>query len=43
VLDRVRRRAWGISGRLIASYILVTFAAVVLVESLVLGFEVPGC
>jgi signal transduction histidine kinase len=41
VLDRVRRRAWGLSGRLIASYILVTFAAGVLVEALVLGFQVP--
>jgi signal transduction histidine kinase len=26
VLDRVRRRAWGLSERLIASYILVTLA-----------------
>jgi signal transduction histidine kinase len=41
VLDRVRRRAWGLSGRLIASYILVTLAVVVLVEALVLGFQVP--
>jgi two-component system, NarL family, sensor histidine kinase LiaS len=41
VLDRVRRRAWGLSGRLIASYILVTLAVVVLVEVLVLGFQVP--
>jgi NarL family two-component system sensor histidine kinase LiaS len=40
VLDRVRRRAWGLSGRLIASYILVTLAAVVLVEAFVLSFEV---
>jgi signal transduction histidine kinase len=32
---------WGLSGRLIASYILVTLAAMVLVEALVLGFEVP--
>jgi len=40
VLDRVRRRAWGLSGRLIASYILVTLAVVVLVETLVLGFQV---
>jgi two-component system, NarL family, sensor histidine kinase LiaS len=40
VLDRVRRRAWGLSGRLIASYILVTLAVVVLVEALVLGFQV---
>jgi signal transduction histidine kinase len=42
VLDRVRRRTWGLSGRLIASYILVTFAAVVVVEVLVLGFQVPS-
>jgi signal transduction histidine kinase len=41
VLDRVRRRAWGLSGRLIASYILVTFAVVALVEALVLGYEAP--
>jgi signal transduction histidine kinase len=41
VLDQVRRWAWGLSGRLIASYILVTLAVVVLVESLVLGFQVP--
>jgi signal transduction histidine kinase len=41
VLDRVRRRAWGLSGRLIASYILVTLVVVVLVEALVLGFLVP--
>ena len=39
-LDRVRRRAWGLSGRLIASYILVTLAVVVLVEVLVLCFQV---
>jgi len=41
VLDRVRRRVWGLSGRLIASYILVTFAVVVLVEALVLGYQAP--
>jgi signal transduction histidine kinase len=40
VLDRVRRRVWGLSGRLIASYILVTLAVVVLVEALVLCFQV---
>ena len=40
MLDRVRRRAWGLSGRLIASYILVTVAVVVLVEALVVGFQV---
>jgi signal transduction histidine kinase len=38
----VRRRLWGLSGRLIASYILVTLAVVVLVEALVLGFQVPS-
>src|SRR5215510_1561188 len=36
------RRAWGLSGRLTASYILVTLAVVVLVEALVLGFQVPS-
>jgi signal transduction histidine kinase len=41
VLERLRRRACGLSGRLTASYILVTLAVVVLVEVLVLGFEVP--
>ena len=40
MLNRVRRRARGLSGRLIASYILVTFAVVVLVETLVLGYQV---
>ena len=40
MLERVRRRVWGLSGRLIASYILVTLAVVVLVETLVLGFQV---
>ncbi len=42
MLDRVRRRAWGLSGRLIASYIVITLAVVVLVEALVLGFQVPS-
>src|SRR6516165_4847348 len=37
----MRRWAWGLSGRLIASYILVTLVVVVLVEALVLGFQVP--
>jgi signal transduction histidine kinase len=37
----MRRWVLGLSGRLIASYILVTFAVVVLVEGLVLGFQVP--
>lgn len=41
MLDHVRSRAWGLSSRLIASYILVTLAVVVLVEALVLGFQVP--
>jgi signal transduction histidine kinase len=41
VLDQVRRWAWGLSGRLIASYILVTLVVVVLVEALALGFQVP--
>jgi two-component system, NarL family, sensor histidine kinase LiaS len=41
VLDQVRRRAWGLSGRLIASYILVTLVLVVLVEALVLVFQAP--
>ena len=36
----MRRRMWGLSGRLIASYILVTLAVVVLVETLVLSFQV---
>ncbi len=39
--DRVRRRAWGLSGRLIASYVLVTLAVVVLTEALVLGYQAP--
>ena len=42
MLDRVRRGAWGLSGRLTASYILVTLAVVVLVEALALGFQVPS-
>jgi signal transduction histidine kinase len=37
----MRSRAWGLTSRLIASYILVTLAVVVLVETLVLGFQVP--
>ncbi len=37
----MRRRVWGLSGRLIASYILVTLAVVVLVEVLVLGYQAP--
>jgi len=36
----MRGRARGLSGRLVASYILVTLAVVVLVEALVLGFQV---
>jgi len=42
VLDRLRRRARGLSGRLTASYILVTLAVVALVETLALGFQVPS-
>lgn len=42
MLDRVRRWACGLSGRLTASYILVTLAVVVLVEVLVLGIQVPS-
>ena len=42
MLGRVRRRAWGLSARLTASYILVTLTAVVLVEALTLGFQVPS-
>jgi signal transduction histidine kinase len=42
VLDRVRGRLWGLSGRLIASYILVTLTVVVLAEALVLGFQAPS-
>jgi signal transduction histidine kinase len=41
VLDRVKRRASGISRRLIASYVLVTIAVVLLVEAFALGYEVP--
>jgi signal transduction histidine kinase len=41
VTDSARRRTWGLSGRLIASYIVVTIVVVVLVETLALGFEVP--
>jgi two-component system, NarL family, sensor histidine kinase LiaS len=42
VLDRLRRRARGLSGRLTASYILVTLAVVALVETITLGFQVPS-
>ena len=42
MLDRPSRRAWGISGRLIASYVLVTLAEVMLVEALVLAYQAPG-
>jgi signal transduction histidine kinase len=42
VLDRARRRTWGLSARLTASYILVTLAVVVLVEAVALGFQVPS-
>jgi signal transduction histidine kinase len=37
----MRRGVRGLSARLIASYILVTFAVVVLVEALVLGYQAP--
>jgi two-component system, NarL family, sensor histidine kinase LiaS len=37
----MKRWAWGLSGRLTASYILVTLVVVVLVEVLVLGVQVP--
>ena len=40
MLDWVRRRVWGLSARLIASYILVTLVVLVLVETLVLSFQV---
>ena len=40
MLDRLRRKVWGLTGRLTASYVLVTLAVVVLVEALVLGFQV---
>jgi signal transduction histidine kinase len=40
VLDRKRRRVWGLSARLTASYIVVTLVVVLLVEALVLGFQV---
>ena len=42
MLDRVGRRAWRLSARLTASYILVTLTAVVLVEAITLGFQVPS-
>jgi signal transduction histidine kinase len=37
----MRRRVWGLSGRLIASYILVTLVVVVLVEALMFALEIP--
>ena len=40
MLDRKRRRVWGLSARLTASYIVVTLVVVLLVEALVLGFQV---
>jgi signal transduction histidine kinase len=40
VLDLKRRRVWGLSARLTASYIVVTLVVVLLVEALVLGFQV---
>jgi signal transduction histidine kinase len=41
VFDRLARRVGGISGRLTASYVVVTLAVVVLVEALVLGYQAP--
>lgn len=41
MLDRARHGVSGISRRLIASYVLVTVAVVVLVEAFVLGYQVP--
>jgi signal transduction histidine kinase len=41
VLDRARLRVCGLSGRLIASYILVTLAVGVLVKVLITGFQIP--
>ena len=40
VTNRLRHRVWGLSGRLIASYILVTVAVILLVEAFVLCFQV---
>ena len=42
MLDRLSRLAWGISGRLIASYVLVTLAVVVLVEPSSLATRLRG-
>lgn len=39
--DRVRPSGWGLGARLIASYVLVTLAVVVLVEAIVLGYQAP--
>jgi signal transduction histidine kinase len=41
VSDRAGRWAWGLSARLIVSYVLVTLAVVVLVETIVLGYQAP--
>jgi signal transduction histidine kinase len=41
VWDGVRRRAWGLLGRLMVSYVMVTLAVVVLTEALVLGYQAP--
>jgi signal transduction histidine kinase len=41
VFEQVRRRTWGLSGRLITSYVLATLAVVVLVEALVLALQAP--
>src|SRR5215472_741256 len=37
----MRRRAWGLSGRLVASYVLVMLVVVVLAEALMLGYQAP--
>jgi signal transduction histidine kinase len=41
VLGRIRPRAWGLSARLTASYVLVTLAVILLVEAIVLGYQAP--
>ena len=41
MFDRLVRRAWGISGRVIVSYVCVTLAVGVLIEALVLGYQAP--
>jgi signal transduction histidine kinase len=41
VWGRVRPGAWGLQARLTASYLVVTLAVVVLVETIVLGYQTP--